>query len=234
MTILRRLAIGGLCATLLNITIADPASAAEVDRHPEQGRYAHLGAGSVGDWSGVFGRLTVRDAGVRAGTHDFVATRLMAKRETTDKVVWLEAGWAETGWAGGGKQRIYTYDTNRNKWTFYDQYAVADGDQIWISVHTAKKGVWEAWLWWRDAWHLLTSQDLPMERAQVEQYVEVHVDGDKTIEVPRIGVDNVQVKDGTASRYWREADVSTASGGASGGYCLDWATRFDTWTAGGC
>jgi hypothetical protein len=198
--ILRRLAIGGLCAALL--AIGDPAASTvrDPERRPDGGGYAHLGAGSIGDWSGVLGRLTVRDTGVRVRTQDFVATRLMAKRESKDKVVWLEAGWAETGWAGGGKQHVYTYDTNRNAWTFYDQYALADGDQIWISVHHGGKGVWEAWLWWRDAWHLLTSQKLAMERAQVEQYVEVHADGDTTIEVPRIGVDNVQVKDGGAVR----------------------------------
>jgi hypothetical protein len=80
----------------------------------------------------------------------------------------------------------------------------------------------------------LTSQQLRTTRAQLEQYVEVHVDGDGTVGVPRITVDNVQVRDGDTSRYWREADVRTASGGGSGGYCLDWATRFDTWSAGTC
>lgn len=176
----------------------------------------------------------MRDTEVRAGTHDFVASRFLAKRESNGRTAWLEAGWAETGWSGGGRQRVYTYDTNRGEWTFYDQYELADGDQIWISVHTKRDGVWEAWLWWRGGWHLLTNQRLGTERAQLEQYVEVHVDGDGTVAVPRVTVDNVQVRDGDAVRYWREADVRTASGGGSGGYCLDWATRFDTWTAGSC
>ncbi|GAA4692353.1 hypothetical protein [Phytohabitans rumicis] len=199
------------------------------------GVYHHLGAGTTGEWSGVLARLTVRDPGVRTGTHDFVATRLMAKRESDGRLTWLEAGWAETGWAGGDKQRVYTYDTNRQAWTFYDQYALAPGDQIWISIQAARDGVWEAWLWWRERWQLLTSQRLPMgARAQVEQYVEVHTDGAGAIDVPRIAVDNVQVKDGDALRYWRQDDVPTASGGGSGAYCLDWATRFDTWTAGTC
>jgi hypothetical protein len=220
------LAIAGLCAATL--AVAEPAKSTAT------GYYHHLGAGTVGDWTGVVGRLTVRDTGVRAGTHDFVAARFMAKRETGGRTAWLEAGWAETGWSGGGRQRVYTYDTNRGAWTFYNQYELADGDQIWISVHTRRDGVWEAWLWWRDGWHLLTNQRLDAERALLEQYVEVHVDGEGTIAVPRISVDNVQVRDGDAVRYWREADVRTASAGGSGGYCLDWATRFDTWTAGSC
>jgi hypothetical protein len=210
------------------LAVAEPA------RSTANGSYHHLGAGTVGDWTGVVGRFTVRDTGVRAGTHDFVAARLMAKRESDGRTAWLEAGWAETGWSGGGRQQVYTYDTNRGAWTFYNQYTLADGDRIWISVHTKRDGVWEAWLWWREGWHLLTSQQLRTTRAQLEQYVEVHVDGEGTVGVPRIAVDNVQVRDGDTSRYWREADVRTASGGGSGGYCLDWATRFDTWSAGTC
>ncbi|GAA4438722.1 hypothetical protein GCM10023170_009410 [Phytohabitans houttuyneae] len=217
----------GLCAAML--AVATPASSTASGYY-----YHHLGAGTVGDWTGVVGRLTVRDPAVRAGTHDFVATRFMAKRESGGRTAWLEAGWAETGWSGGGRQRVYTYDTDRRAWTFYNQYELTDGDNIWISVHTTRDGVWEAWLWWRDGWHLLTSLRLGASRAQLEQYVEVHVDGDGKVAVPRIAVDNVQVRDGDAVRYWREADVRTASGGGSGGYCLDWATRFDTWTAGTC
>ncbi|MDQ7905309.1 hypothetical protein RB614_12320 [Phytohabitans sp. ZYX-F-186] len=182
----------------------------------------------------MLGRLTVRDTGVRAGTYDFVAARFMAKRESDGRTSWLEAGWAETGWSGDGRQRVYTYDTNRKAWSFYNQYELADGDQIWISIHTTRDGVWEAWLWWRDGWHLLTSQRLGAPRAHLEQYVEVHIDGEGTIQVPRIAVDNVQVRDGDATRYWRESDVRTASGGSTDGYCLDWAIRFDTWTAGTC
>lgn len=102
---------------------------------PEPG-YHHLGATSGGGWSGVMGRLTVRDPGVRAGTHDFVATRFMAKRQQPSGISWLEAGWAETGWSGDGRQRVYTFDTASRSWTFYDQYPLRDGDQIWLYIHT--------------------------------------------------------------------------------------------------
>lgn len=226
MTIFRSAALVGVAVGLV---LAGGASAAP----PAQ--YHHLGAASTGEWSGVLGRLTVRDTGVRVGTHDFVATRLMVKEEAKGRLSWLEAGWAETGWAGGGKQRVYTYDTTRNAWTFYDNFPLADNEQIWISVHTEKDDVWQAWLWWRDRWHLLTTAKLPLGgRGQVEQFVEVHVDGGAAFSVPRITVDNVQVRDGDANRYWRQADVPSASGGSTGEYCLDWATRFDTWTAGTC
>jgi hypothetical protein len=204
--------------------------------------YHHLGATSADEWSGIMGRLTVRDPAVRRGTHDFLATRFMAKREAGGRIAWLEAGWAETGWSGDGRQRIYTYDTNRNSWTFYDQYALHDGDQVWVYVHTDTVGDrsrWQAWLWWNDDWHLLTAQELPLGgRTRMEEYVEVYVDpdhGGPGFPVPPIAVDNVQVKTAPQGdlHYWR-ADVATAPGGDTGRYCLDWQTRFDTWRAGDC
>jgi hypothetical protein len=220
--------------------VACPARPARgVERSPG---YHHLGATSGGEWSGVLGRLTVRDPGVRAGTHDFVATRFMAKRERDGRIWWLEAGWAETGWSGAGRQRIYTFDTNTNAWTFYDQYPLRDGDHVWIYLHTEstdRGSVWEAWLWWGDGWHLLTAVDLPLgQRAPVEQYVEVFVDPDRGgsgFPVPPIAVDNVQVKTDPRGglRYWRD-DVATSPAIVAPRYCVDWRTRWDTWAAGDC
>jgi hypothetical protein len=54
-------------------------------------------------------------------------------------------------------------------------------------------------------------------------------------------VDNVRLRpaDGTEARLWRE-DVPTLTGTdpaqrrLNGGFCLDWLTRYDTWTAGDC
>jgi hypothetical protein len=204
--------------------------------------YHHLGATTDGTWSGVVGRMTVRDPSVRAGTYDFVATRFMAKASTADGVKWLEAGWAETGWSGGGKQRVYTFDTNTNSWTFYDQYPIADGDQIWIQLSTSQAGptpTWTAWLWWGGSWHLLTQQRLPIgDHATIEEYVEVYVDpaAGTNIEVPPIEVDNVQLKPdpGAASEYWTDSTAPTTPGVGADSYCLTWQTRYDTWNAGSC
>ena len=79
--------------------------------------------------------------------------------------------------------------------------------------------------------------------AVVEQYVEVHVDASAPgrIDVPPVTVDNVRLRpaDGGEPRFWR-ADVPTLTGTdpaqrrLSGGFCLDWKTRYDTWTAGDC
>jgi hypothetical protein len=210
--------------------------------YPQPG-YHHLGATTIGTWAGVQGRLTVRDPGVRPGTNDFVANRFMVKRESAGKVTWLEAGWAETGWTGGGRQRVYTFDSSRNAWTFYDQYRLASGDQIWIDLRADRSGaspVWRAWVWWGNAWQLLVAEALPLTgKAQVEQYVEVYLDpnlGDAPLPVPRIPVDNVQVEaePGGAMTYWRESDVPTTPGTSTAAYCLDWQTRFDTWSAGDC
>jgi hypothetical protein len=202
--------------------------------------YHHLGAGTSGDWGGVSGRFSVVDGSVRPQTYDFVVGRFMAKRDMGGgRIAWLEAGWAETGWASPGRQHIYTFDTNTNRWQFYDQYAVRPGDQVWLDIGTDRTGIWRAWLWWNNRWNLLTQQHLPLGvGARVEQYVEVHVDATRQtkIDVPKVTVDNVQLRPvgGGPARYWR-ADVATETGSPSrGGFCLDWVTRYDTWTAGDC
>jgi hypothetical protein len=209
--------------------------------------YQHLGVTSVDGWAGVLGRITVRDVGVRPRTLDFTAARFMARRDTSEgSTAWLEAGWAETGWSGDGRQRIYTYDTNRNAWTFFDDYKIADGDRIWIYLEAAPgsspddpDAAWLAWLWWGDMWHLLANQKLPLTGiAQLEQYVEVYADTntDGTYAVAPIAFDNVQVKAKPAAEpiYWREADVATTGGAGTSRYCVYWANRFDTWSAGDC
>lgn len=207
--------------------------------------YHHLGAGTAGEWGGVSGRFSVVDGSVRPRTYDFIVGRLMAKRDMgAGRIAWLEAGWAETGWDSPGRQRVYTFNTNTNRWQFYDQYPVRPGDQVWLDVSTDGAGLWRAWLWWDNRWNLLTQQKLPLGAgALIEQYVEVHVDGTRQtrIDMPTVTVDNVQLRPagGGPARYWRE-DVPTVTGTAPGeqqrrgGYCLDWKTRYDTWTAGDC
>lgn len=227
-----RLTLAALVAVLL-LTPVDPARPVPV---PTPG-YHHLGATTADGWSGILGRVTVRDPGVRPATHDFVATRFLAKRTTDRGLAWLEAGWAETGWAGGGRQRIYTYDTNRRTWQFYDQYPVRDGDQVWLYLTARDDRHWQAWLWWGDAWRLLASQELPLTgRAQLEQYVEVYIDPHRggDYPVPPVAVDNVQIRSGDGWRYWREPRVPTLAGSSAGAFCLDWQTHYDTWTAGTC
>jgi hypothetical protein len=207
--------------------------------------YHHLGANTSGEWAGVSGRMSVVDGSVRARSYDFVAGRFMAKRNMgRGNIAWLEAGWAETGWAGPGRQQIYTFNTNTKTWQFYGQYAVKPGDKIWIDLHSDPSGLWSAWLWWGDRWNLLTAQLLPIGRtATVEQYVEVHVDAGRPglIDVPPVMVDNVRLRpaEGGEAKLWRE-DVPTLTGTdpaqrrLNGGFCLDWLTRYDTWTAGDC
>jgi hypothetical protein len=159
-------------------------------------------------------------------------------------IAWLEAGWAETGWAGPGRQHIYTFNTNTRTWQFYPQYTLRPGDKIWLDLHADPDGVWSAWLWWNNRWNLLTAQKLPIgPSAVVEQYVEVHVDAGRPsrLGVPSVLVDNVRLRPpgGGPARFWRD-DVPTLTGvepgqqQRRGGFCLDWVTRYDTWTAGDC
>ena len=205
--------------------------------------YHHLGAGTGDEWGGVSGRMEVVDGAVRRGTYDFVASRFMVKRDMgRGSIAWLEAGWAETGWAGAGSQRIYTFNTNTRTWQFYDQYRLKRGDRVWLDLHTDVANRWQAWLWWNNRWNLLTTQRLPVgSRAYVEEYVEVHVDARRPAQVvvPPVTVDNVQLRPpgGGTARNWRD-DVDTQIGDQAqqraGGFCLNWVTRYDTWTAGDC
>lgn len=230
------------CRTGTRVLESTAPRALESDPSRPAGGYQHLGATTAGGWAGVSGRLTVRDASVRRHTYDFVASRFMMKRDVGGgEIAWLEAGWAETGWDGDGRQRIYTYDTNTRSWRFYDQYPIADGDRIWLDLHTDSDGVWQAWLWWDDRWNLLAAEQLRIgATAQAEQYVEVHVDGARParVTVAPVAVDNVQLTPaGGAPRYWRD-DVDTLVGDPGhhrrGGLCLHWTNRFDTWSAGAC
>jgi hypothetical protein len=224
---------------------AAPARILESARRGDRG-YTHLGAVTAGEWAGVSGRTTVRDAAVRPGTADFLASRFMVKRELGEgRVAWLEAGWAETGWAGDGRQRIYTYDTSTGSWAFYDQYALRDGDRAWLDLRTDGTGVWQAWLWWGGRWNLLTAPELPLgPTAQIEQFVEVHVDAGHPahLGLPAVSVDNVQLipAGGGTPVYWRE-QVPTVTGGtdaaartADATFCVSWASRYDTWSAADC
>jgi hypothetical protein len=205
--------------------------------------YHHLGATTAGEWSGILGRLTVRDPGLRGGSFDFVAARFMAKRGLADgRLAWLEVGWAETGWSGDGAQRVYTFDSEAMSWVFYEEYALRDGDQIWVYLHSGAEGertVWQAWLWWGERWRLLAARELPMGgHAQLEQYVEVYQDPDRTgppVSVPPIGVDNVGVAaPGRPPVSWRAETVATLAPTPAGDYCLEWVVHYDTWSAGDC
>jgi hypothetical protein len=205
--------------------------------------YHHLGAGTSGEWAGVSGRIGVVDGTVRPGTYDFVAGRFMVKRDLGGgHIAWLEAGWAETGWASPGRQHLYTFNTNTKTWQFYDQYTLKPGDKVWLDLHTDADGVWQAWLWWNNRWNLLTAQRLPIGMsAYIEQYVEVHKDtlSAGRIGVPPVPVDNVQLRPagGGPAQPWGD-DVATLTGDLTaqrlGGFCLDWISHYDVWTAGDC
>ena len=59
------------------------------------------------------------------------------------------------------------------------------------------------------------------------------------IDVPAVSVDNVQLRpaEGGDPRYWR-GDVHTLTADSAaqrtGGFCLNWQNKYDTWTAGDC
>jgi hypothetical protein len=206
---------------------------------PASGRtsgYHHLGATTIGEWSGTSARFTITDPEVRPGTYDFVAARLLAKRETADGVAWLEAGWAETGWGGDGRQRIYTYDSTSATWRFHDQIRLSPGDEVWIDLRVAENGAWQAWAWWQDAWHLLTERDLPIgPTGRMEQYVEIyHDDSDGPMHVPHAEVDYARVRAGDRDLPWTQETAPSTTGEGDAEYCVEWQARYTFWSAGSC
>jgi hypothetical protein len=203
------------------------------------GGYTHLGATTLGAWAGVSGELGVTDPGVRANSFDFVAARFMAKQETARGTRWLEAGWAEVGWTGSGRQRVYTFDTASNRWTFYDQFPVRPGDRISISLTADASGTWYARLRWHGQWYPLTSTSLPgAGRATLEEYVEVYRDPARPgapVLVPPVSITNVTIySTDSAPHPWVEASVPSYQGGSPNGYCLDHADQWASWQAGTC
>lgn len=200
--------------------------------------YHHLGATTAEQWNGIQGRLGVRSTGVRAGTRDFVATRFLAVREPAGGgLAWLEVGWATTGWSPDQAPRVYAFDSASMSWSFFDDYLLHDGDQIWVHLH-AEAGGWRAWLWWGGRWRLLSAPDLPTggQEARLEQYVEVHRDGaGPPVAVPPVQVDQVQVATAGGQLVpWRPDRVATVGPALSGDYCLTWQHQFDAWSAGDC
>lgn len=208
----------------------------------ERPGYHHLGAVTDDGWSGATARFTVRATGVRSGSNDFVAGRLMVRGDAGGRTHWLETGWSTDGWLSSTAPHVYSYDSNRSSWAFYDQYKVADGDRLYFGL-TAGSGTgadttWNAWLWWDNRWNLLTAQSLPITaRADIEQYVEVYVDPKRGggYRVPGVDVTDVRLGADGDYRPWRDdGSVVTTAAAPDPGWCLTWRTRYDDWTAGSC
>jgi hypothetical protein len=202
------------------------------------GGYTHLGATTLGAWAGVSGELGVTDPGVRADSFDFVAARFMAKQEAPGGTRWLEAGWAEVGWAGGGRQRVYTFDTGTNRWTFYDQYPLRPGDHLAIALLAGADGQWRALLYWHAGWYPLASTQLPgAGLATIEQYVEVYRDPARPggpLLVPPVSVSGVTVAGPGPTRPWTDAVPSYQGGSTAEGYCVTRVDQWSDWRAGSC
>lgn len=219
-----------------------PSTPATTPRAEETTGYRHLGALTDDAYAAVGGGLTVRDPGVRAGTHDFLATRFLARGDVGGRTKWLETGWSENGWRDRA-QHVYTYDTTTMKWSFYDQYELRPGDRVYLALQSgaAAQGgtTWNAWLWWNDRWNLLAAPVLPFGAVtQMEEYVEVYVDPSHagSYPVPAIDVDDVtvQAKPGDGFTPWREPGVPTTESARYDGYCVDWRTRWSDWSARSC
>jgi hypothetical protein len=223
----------GACRSHPQVGTTGPAGRRPVDAVPHSG-YHWLGGQTQGYTSaGIYGTLNVVDPKIVHGNTDFLANRIMAK--SCDSTRWLELGWAEVSWRADA-QYIYSYNTVQNQWQFFDQYPIAAGSRITVSVVDVGNGVWEAQLWWNGAWNTLVSVNPGTGiGCGNEQYVEVYTAGTGQ----NFAFPTVTVGDGTANGMrlsatagqWHSWDqtIGMYETNAYENYVTTWLTRYWSW-----
>lgn len=223
----------GACRSHPHIATTGPAGRRPVDAVPHSG-YHWLGGQTDGYTStGLYGTLNVVDPKIVHGNTDFLANRIMAK--SCDSTRWLELGWAEVSWRGDA-QYIYSYNTVQNQWQFFDQYPIAAGSRITVSVVNVGNGVWEAQLWWNGVWNTLVSVNPGADiGCGNEQYVEVYTGGTGQ----HYAFPTITVGDGTANgmriekaaNAWHSWDstIPMFETNAYENFETTWLTRYWSW-----
>ncbi len=173
-------------------------------RGPPRYRRAHNGGTTTARYDGAQATIEVTNPGVRAGKDEFVASRILAKKDGAGSA-WLEVGWAEIGWRdlvnGVPEQFVYTYDTAHNEWELYNSLCVSDGCHVDVRIikgSTCDIGdptcTWTAQLFNHSTgtWQNLHSVTLPQDRAYIEEMTEVYIDPDFPLTLEdHIAVDQV-------------------------------------------
>jgi hypothetical protein len=215
----------------------------------------HIGVYTTSRYDGASAWIEVTNPTVRANTDDFVANRILAKKRTNGPgQAWIEVGWAEIGWAGlvGGvpEQFAYVYDSAHPVWHLYDTLCVSAGCHIDVRIVSdpgcdfgALSCVWSAQLFnhTTGTWQNLHSVRLPMDRAYLEEYTEIHTDPNHPL-TGHLEVDQaLNEVDWQTQRRYADGSFRAWSGTASdtsadAPYCAHWINnryRFEAQT-GGC
>ena len=130
--------------------------------------------------------LTVLPAyGIRKGTQDFVAVRILAKaQDDQQRDRWLEVGYVVHGRFGERKAEIYTFNTDTMLWTWYLQYPLVQGQHIIVRLRWVGGGGWAADVNWENVWYRLSAAMGPgSQPAFIENFVERHADSDDAARV---------------------------------------------------
>lgn len=222
------------------------------------GGYHHNGAVTSTRYDGAQAWIEVTNPTARAGTQDFVVSRIMMKKDPSGpgpEQAWLEVGWAETGCCGlvGGvpEQYVYTFDTAGGGWEFYGALCVTSGCHIDVRiVKDSSCDIGDPTCIWKaqqfnhstGTWQNLRSVSLPMDRGYIEEYTEIyqdpdfpmsgHIDVDQTYN----GLDWFETQRRYSDDTWHLWNSSNTGTGSVSPYCIDWIANYYEFEAqeGGC
>lgn len=218
-----------------------PAAEPDDEGHvpPPSPGYHHLGAQTfVVQVQGAMASMTVRNPGARVGTFDFFAARILAKRNVSGAVRWVEVGWSENGWLNDDRRRIYTFDTTHGVWEFYGQYGLADGQTVTVALEPTScvaTCTWTAFLWWSNQWNALHAVEVPFDSlVAMEQYGEVYTVDGVHYALPRVDFTGVQVRYAGLWVNWSDPPVASSWSGNVSPYCATAVVPYTTWNVRSC
>jgi hypothetical protein len=192
---------------------------------PSAGYHFNGTSTSTAAYNGVWGSLSVQNVTLDwSGNFGFLASWFMA-RPLSSQTKWIQVGWAENAWTGD-RRHVFVYDTWHNVWEFHDQYTLIDGQFYYFAItrQAPNSNVWNAWLWWNNAWNLLHSAYLEMNDVQIDEYVEAYSNAAPGAPFgghpgfPNLFLYDVYVGDNSGPRPW-DTSIPTLTPSSVDPYC---------------
>lgn len=222
-----------VCKAKPTVSLSGPV---DMQRPPQEGEgaithqgYHFMGASTRFGVQGLYGSVCVTDPGVRRGLFDFVAAWYMV--DTLSPPRWTQVGWAKVGWRDD-RQYIFVYDTEHNRWEFFDQYPISNGMCVWVAVTASQGTSWDNWLWWNGEWNLLHTTNVGFSVPdRGDEYVEVYsADGFHPPLAPtQLSLSNVYTTDWF---LWTTGIDSYDQNTGAPNYDLNWNNQwYDFWVS---